>query len=362
MPSGSAPAAPDPVKRTVELCRQLSVTGSEAALATSLADRYRDAGEAVVRVGDSVIVGAPDDRPLVLLVGHIDVVPPTDADRDPRRAEQDGIEVVVGRGTSDMKSGVAVAETLFADDALRGTSPYGMALVLYAREEGPADDNELAAVLDEVGWLSEAALAVVLEPTDLRVELGCTGSLQVELTFRGRQAHSARPWTGENALTKAAPTLVELERREPVDVSVDGVTYRDVFTPTQAWTDNPKNVAPGRFVLNVNLRFAPSRGLDDAEEELRAWVGDRAGIDIVDRAPPAPPFRGEPLVDRLVEVVGAEVGGKQGWTDVARFAQVGVPALNYGPGLSSQAHQEGEFVPVANITTAVERLRRFLTA
>jgi succinyl-diaminopimelate desuccinylase len=350
----------DPVERTIELCQQLSVTGSEGDLATSLEQRYRDAGEEVARVGDSVIMGEPDDRPLVLLVGHIDVVPPTDADRRPRRAELDGTEVIVGRGTSDMKSGVAVAEALFADDALREGSPYGLALVLYAREEGPADDNELADVLDEVDWLSAAALAVVLEPTDLRVELGCTGSLQAELTFRGRQAHSARPWTGENALTKAVPALVELDARDPVEVAVDGVTYRDVLTPTQAWTDNPKNVAPGRFVLNVNLRFAPSRGLAGAEEELRAWVGDRADIDIVDRAPPAPPFRGEPLVDRLVEIVGAEVGGKQGWTDVARFAQIGVPALNYGPGLSSQAHQEGEFVPVANIDTAVERLRRFL--
>lgn len=350
----------DPVDRTIELCRELSVTGREEALATALEARYGGSGEEVVRVGDSIVVGAPDDRPLVLLVGHIDVVPPTDADREPRREERDDGEVIVGRGTSDMKSGVAVAETLFADDGLRASSPYAVALVLYAGEEGPADDNELADVLDTVSWVGDADLAVVLEPTDLRVELGCTGSIQAELTFRGRQAHSARPWTGESALTKAAPTLVELGERDPVDVDIEGITYRDVLTATQAWTDNPKNVAPGRFVLNVNLRFAPSRGLREAEEELRAWVDDRADVAVVDRAPPAPPFRGEPLVDAVVEAVGAEIGGKQGWTDVARFAQIGVPALNYGPGISSQAHQEGEYVPVANIRTAVEGLRRFL--
>lgn len=350
----------DPVERTIELCRELSVTGREDRLATTLTAAYEEAGEEVVRVGDSVVVGAPDGRPLVLLVGHIDVVPPTDADREPRRQQRDGTEVIVGRGTSDMKAGVAVAEALFTDGELRTSCPYAVALVLYAREEGPAEENELADVLEAVPWLSEADLAVVLEPTDLRVELGCTGSLQAELTFRGRQAHSARPWTGESALTKSLPTLQELGERDPVDVEVDGITYRDVLTATQAWTDNPKNVAPGRFVVNVNLRFAPSRGLDDAEEELRAWIGERADVDIVDRAPPAPPFRGEPLVDAVVEAVGAEIGGKQGWTDVARFAQIGVPALNYGPGISSQAHQEGEYVPVANIGTAVDGLRRFL--
>lgn len=351
----------DVIDRLVELCGQLSVTGSEAALATDLEARYRAAGEDVTRVGDSLVVGAPGARPLVLLVGHIDVVPPTDDDREPRLEERDGEAVVVGRGTSDMKAGVAVAEAVFGDADLRAASPYELALVLYAREEGPAEENELADVLDEVGWLGDAALAIVLEPTDLEVQLGCTGSLQAELAFVGRQAHSARPWTGQSALDLAVPLLTELAEREPVAVEVDGISYRDVLSATQAWTDNPKNVAPGRFWVNVNLRFAPSRGLEEAEEELRAWVDGRAEVRIVDRAPPAPPFRGDPLVEDFVETVDAPVGGKQGWTDVARFATSDVPSLNYGPGLTAQAHQAGEHVPVANVETALDAVRRFLS-
>lgn len=348
----------DVVQRTIELCATASVTGAESGLADELERHY--GAEPVTRVGDSLVIGEPDERPLVLLVGHTDTVPPTDEDRDARREQRDGEAAVVGRGTSDMKGGVAVAETAFADGELRADSPYATALVLYAREEGPADDNELGDVLDEVGWLSDAALAIVLEPTDLEVQVGCLGSLQAELTVVGRQVHSARPWLGENALTKAVPLLTELHDRGPVDVEVDGIAYRDVLSATQAWTDNPKNVIPGRLTLNVNLRFAPSRGLDAAEQELREWVGDRAHVEIVDRAPPAPPFLDDELVRRFVEDVDVPVTGKQAWTDVARFAAKGIPALNFGPGLTGQAHQAGEYVPESNLRAAQRSLRSFL--
>ncbi|MGH3440646.1 MAG: succinyl-diaminopimelate desuccinylase [Nitriliruptorales bacterium] len=348
----------DVIERLLELCSIPSVTGQEAGLADELAHRYAD--EEPIRVGDSVVVGRPDDRPLVLLVGHIDTVPPTDEDREARIEERGGVEILVGRGTSDMKSGVAVAEALFADRELRERSPYGLALVLYAREEGPAAENELADVLEEVAWLGDADLALVLEPTDLEVQLGCTGSLQAELVFAGRQAHSARPWHGESAITRALPVLAELAERQPVEVDVDGISYRDVLSATQAWTDNPKNVLPGSFTVNVNLRFAPSRGLDEAEEELRAWVGDRARMEVVDRAPPAPPRLDAPLVAAFMDRVRDAKGGKQGWTDVARFAEVGVPALNFGPGLTAQAHQAGEHVRVADVRDALNSVRAFL--
>jgi succinyl-diaminopimelate desuccinylase len=351
----------DAVERTVWLCNQESVTEEEAALAGLMEAAYRDAGEEVTRVGDSVVVGTPDERPVVLLVGHIDTVPPTPEDREARIEPRGDAQVIVGRGSSDMKAGVAVAESVFVDEDLRSSSPYGLVLVLYAREEGPAARNELADVIASVEWLRDAALAIVLEPTDGEVQLGCTGGIQAELTVVGRQAHSARPWTGESALVKAIPLLEDLAAWEPRDVDVDGITYRDVLSATQAWTENPKNVVPGRFWVNVNLRFAPSRDLDAAEQELRAWVGDRAEIDVVDRAPPAPPFLGQQIVERFVEAVEAPVTGKQGWTDVARFAVEGVPALNYGPGLTAQAHQAGEYVPVANIKETEARLRDFLT-
>lgn len=370
----------DLVERLLEHCAHLCVTGEEGPIAEAMVARYTDRGEPVERIGHSVVVGVPGarwrgrnggDRPLVLLVGHLDVVPPTDDDRDPRVERRDGTQVVVGRGTSDMKAGNVVAMRAFEDEELRATAPYDLVMVLYAGEEGPAETNELRDVLTAVPWLTQADLAVVLEPTDGDVQLGCLGSLQAELTFRGQQAHSARPWHGRNALTMAGTFLAELDGDHVRDVEVDGVAYRDVWSATQAWTTGlgpgepvrstpVRNIIPGTFTVNLNLRFAPSRSTGAAEQELRARIGDRAEVTIVDRAPAAPPRLDEPLVRRFVAAVDAPVTAKQAWTDVARFAEVGVPALNYGPGLTSQAHQRGEFVPVDAMVTAAERLDRFL--
>jgi succinyl-diaminopimelate desuccinylase len=370
----------DLVDRLLEHCGHVCVTGAEEPLATALAARYAARGEPVQRVGNSLVVGGPcdrwrghdgGDRPLVLLVGHLDVVPPTDDDRVPRLASHDGREVVVARGASDMKAGNVLAMRAFEDADLRARSPFDLALVLYAGEEGPAETNELRAVLAAVPWLVAADLAIVLEPTDGEVQLGCLGSLQAELTFRGRQAHSARPWHGRNALTLAGPFLAELDRDHVRDVVVDGIAYRDVWSATQAWTPGlgpdetapatpVRNVVPGTFTVNLNLRFAPSRPIEDAERELAERVGDRAEVAVVDRAPAAPPRMDAALVRAFVAAVAAPVTGKQAWTDVARFAEVGVPALNFGPGLTAQAHQRGEYVPVDALVDAAERLERFL--
>jgi succinyl-diaminopimelate desuccinylase len=334
-----------------------SVTGDEGALADWLAARY--AGEDVTRVGASLVVGAPSapDRPTVLLVAHTDTVPPTDADREPRR---DG-ERIVGRGASDMKAGLAVAMACFEERALRD-GRYNLALVAYAAEEGPHADNELGVVLDAVPALHDAALAIVLEPTDLAVQLGCLGVLHAELTFAGRAAHSARPWQGENALTKAGAFLATLHTLAPADVSIDDLVYREVFTATQAATANARNVVPDRFVVNLNYRFAPHRTLDEAEAALRDLVGGVAGIAVVDRAAASPPRRGDALVAAFLAAADAAVEPKQAWTDVSRFTALGVPALNYGPGLTGQAHQAGEYVLEANLAVARSAVARFLSA
>jgi succinyl-diaminopimelate desuccinylase len=395
MPPTVPPATRDDlVARLLEHCGYVCVTGDEAPLADAVVARYEALGDPVTRVADSVVVdgrgigsvdgrgiGSVDGRgtgsvdggggrPLVVLVGHLDVVPPTDDDREARVEDRDGDEVVVARGASDMKAGNVIAMAAFEDAALRAASPYDLALVLYAGEEGGADGNELRQVLDEVPWLRDAALAVVLEPTDGEVQLGCLGGLHAEVVFVGQQAHSARPWHGENALTKAGAFLAELHDDHLVDVEVDGIAYRDVWSATMAWSDGLapgersdrpfRNVVPGRFTVNLNLRFAPSRGLDEAEAELRERVGDRAEVTIVDRVPPAPPRLDHPVVRTFVDVVEAPVAAKQAWTDVARFAEVDVPALNYGPGLTAQAHQRGELVPVDALVDADVRLRRFL--
>ena len=350
--------------RLVALLLQLvdlpCVTGDEDRIATWLAERYAARGEAVARTGHSLLVGeVAGDRPVVLLVAHTDVVPPTAGDL-PGRVDGDR---VVGRGTSDMKAGLAVAMDLFEDPALRD-GPVQLRLVAYAGEEGPAAGNELGPLLDAHPELRDAVLAIVLEPTDLQVQLGCMGGLHAHVVVHGRAAHSARPWHGVNALTAAAPLLAALGRAVPIDRSVDGLAFRDVLTATRAWTDNAHNVVPDRFTVNVNFRFAPDRGIDEAERELRDRIAELAGddvtVEVVDRALPAPPHRDHPLVRRLVAAAGGEVAAKQAWTDVARLAALGVPALNYGPGLTRQAHQAGEFVPIGNLERARAVLADFL--
>lgn len=372
----------DLIARLLEHCGWMCETGEEGPIADAVERRYRDRGEHVQRIGHSLVVGGPPavtgqappaagaPRPLVLLVGHLDVVAPTDADRLPR-VEQDPThgEVVVARGTSDMKAGNVIAMRAFEDPVLRAASPYELVLVLYAGEEGAADTNELADVLTAVPWLADASLAIVLEPTDGQVQLGCLGGLHALVTFHGRQAHSARPWQGDNAITKAAALLAALRDDHVRDVEVEGIAYRDVWSVTQAYStgfgpDDPplrfRNIIPDRFTLNLNLRFAPHRDLAAAEAELRARVGDDAEVVVIDRAPPAPPHRNHPLVAAFVAAVDAEVEGKQAWTDVARFTGIGVPALNYGPGLTAQAHQRGELVPIDAVVTGFERLAAFL--
>ncbi len=340
----------------LELLALPCVTGQEGPIADWLAARYTAAGERLRRSGASVVVGgAGDGRPVVLLAGHTDVVPPSDADRTPRR---DG-DRIVGRGASDMKSGLAVAMDCFEDARLRA-GPYDIVLVAYAGEEGPHDGNELGPVLDAMPDLRDAALAVVLEPTDLAVHLGCLGALHAQVAFAGRAAHAARPWQGTNALTAAGGLLTELHDRAPDDVTVDGLVYREVVTATQAWTANARNVVPDAFTVNLNYRFAPDKDPATAEARLRDLVGDRGAVTVVDRAPSARPHRNAPLVATFLATAGTEVAPKQAWTDVARLSAAGVPALNYGPGVTSQAHQAGEWVPEGNLVAARSTLARFL--
>jgi succinyl-diaminopimelate desuccinylase len=341
----------------LDLLSMPCVTGDEQEIADWLVDRYETRGERVRRVRHSLVVGAVDDpRPTVLLVGHTDVVPPTEGDRRARREE----DLIVGRGSSDMKAGLAAGMACFETPALRD-GPFNLVLVAYAGEEGPHEANELADVLVGVPELAEAALAIVLEPTDLTVQLGCLGALHAEVTFSGRAAHSARPWHGENALTKAGAFLAALHERAPEDVDVDGLIYREVMTATQASTTNARNVVPDTFMVNLNYRFAPDKDLVEAERRVRALVGDIAGVAVVDRAPAAAPFADHPLVQDFLAAADAPVEPKQAWTDVARLAESGIPALNYGPGLTSQAHQAGEHVPVSNLHTAADALLRFLS-
>jgi len=334
-----------------------SPTGEEEALCTAVARRLspRYGADRLLRVGNALVVGRADGRPQITLYGHLDTVPAQGNAIPEVRGDR-----VHGVGASDMKCGLAVILALLEDDFVAG-GPYNLTAVFYDREEGPAHENGLEDVLAAVGWLGRAELAVVLEPTDLELQLGCQGALNARVSFLGRAAHSARPWLGENAITKAGAWLDEMGRHAPRKVTVAGLEFNELLSVTKAQGGVASNVIPARFDVNVNYRFPPDMTLEQAESRLRQVVAAADEVEIVDRAAPAPVPEGNTHLDRLAAVSGAPVTGKQAWTDVARLSQRGIAAVNYGPGETALAHRADESVKAESLEIAVGALRRFFT-
>ncbi|MDR0966234.1 MAG: succinyl-diaminopimelate desuccinylase [Myxococcales bacterium] len=342
---------------TCSLCDIPSVTGDERALCDHLEAwaRARFSDGEIRRVGNSLVLGTLDDpRPLVALVGHLDTVPGAATDFPARIVG----ERVVGLGSSDMKSGDAVMMAL-AEDLDRATLDLNPVLVFYEREEGPFDENGLGPLLDHVPALTRARLAIVLESSDSELQMACQGSLHARLVFDGKRGHSARPWHGDNAIYRALPLLTELAALEPKPVEIDGFTFYEVLSATLASGGSARNVIPERFELNLNFRFSPGRRVEEAMAEVERFVAGRARIEWIDRSPAGKVCAQNPLYQRLARVSGARQTPKQAWTDVARLAQVGIDAINYGPGLTSQAHQADEWVPIDAIARCYQALRAF---
>lgn len=334
-----------------------SVTGEEEALCNALARRLspRFGAESLLRVGNALVVGRPGPGTPITLYGHLDTVP-AQGNAEPEVRE----DRVFGLGASDMKAGLAVMLALLEDEEA-AAGPCSLSAVFYDKEEGPSHENGLEEVLDRVGWLAQAALAVVLEPTDLELQPGCQGALNARVTFLGEAAHSSRPWLGRNAITRAGEWLAAMHRREPVPVTVGGLEFREVMSITRAQGGVATNVVPARFELNLNYRFPPSYSLEEAEARLREAAAPADQVEVFDRAPAALVPPGNPQLERLARVTGARRSGKQGWTDVARLSARGIPAVNYGPGEVALCHRADESVPVANLEAAFTALKRFLT-
>ena len=339
-----------------ELVAIHSVTGNEGRLCTAVAERLLKVWtmQGVTRVGNALVVGQQTGRPLISLFGHFDTVPIQD-NGDPMI--KDGR--MYGLGTVDMKSGLAIMIHLLEDDAVR-SGPYDVVGVFYDKEEGPMAENGLEAVLDKAPWLNDSEFAIVLEPTDLGVELGCNGAMNADVVFEGKAAHSARPWLGENAVTKAGSWLAYMHERQPELVEIDGLEFREVFSVTMAEGGIANNVLPSSLRVNLNYRFPPIYSLDEAEDRLRAVTADADWVVIKDRAPSGTVVEENHHLDRLLAASGAERSSKQGWTDVARLTARGIPAVNYGPGDPGLAHQKEESIPLANLDRGYEVLREFL--
>lgn len=346
----------------LRLCEIPSLTGEERLLCdtiqgdlerAALADRPRRYLSSLV-----VPVTRGTGGPKIALVGHLDVV--ATAHDGPPRVEGDKL---YGPGASDMKSGLALMLDLATHglDDCRGVE---LTLVFYAREEGPFLENELGPVLDKDPELRRVDLAVCMEPSDNKLSLGAQGSIHAAVTFAGRTAHSARPWQGENAIHKAGSFLAELDAhsRAPRDATIDGLVYRTVTSATLASGGRGRNVVPDCFTLNINHRFSPDTTIEQAQREIQTLVGGRASIEWKDLSPAALPHASHPLVVALRDAGVAAVEPKLAWTDVARFAQAGVPAVNFGPGVNAQAHQRNEWTSIPKLVEGLGILRRWLRA
>ncbi len=347
----------DPIELTAALVDIPSESRAEERIAGAVeaALRAQSTGFEIIRNGNAVLARTRLGRTTrVLLAGHLDTVPA--ADNLPSRREG---ELLYGCGTADMKSGDAVFLHLAAtvEDPV-----HDMTLVFYDCEEIDSAANGLGRIERELpDWLT-ADVAVLGEPTAGYIEAGCQGTLRVILRATGTRAHSARSWLGDNAIHKLSGVLDRLAGYSARTVEIDGCRYREGLSAVRIDGGVAGNVIPDAASVTVNYRFAPDRSVDEALQHVReVFDGLEVRIEASDIAAGALPGLSQPAAKALVQAAAGQVRAKYGWTDVARFAARGIPAVNYGPGDPNFAHRRDERVPVDQITAAAELLRRYLT-
>ena len=345
-----------------------SVSGNEQQLADAVEAALLKVPQlTVVRDGDAIIARTElglDER--VILAGHLDTVPlpATEGAKGtvPSTWESGvpGEGIVYGRGATDMKGGVAVQLALAAGLFDGGAQPRrDVTFVFYDHEEVEAVKSGLGRLVRNHGDLLQGSFAILLEPTDGNVEGGCNGTSRFEATTLGEAAHSARAWMGSNAIHAAAPILARLAAYEPRTINVDGLDYRESLNAVKINGGTAGNVIPDRCVVEINYRFAPDKTPDQAEAHVRELL---KGFDVVrtDAAAGARPGLQHPAAASFVAAVGAEPKPKYGWTDVARFSELGIPAVNFGPGDALLAHKDNEHVHADAIRKCLDALKSWL--
>jgi succinyl-diaminopimelate desuccinylase len=337
----TAVQVPDLALRTLQLVDVPSESRQEAELVALV--RRLVPLEPLYDDGEVLLYGDPAAP--VVLAGHLDTIP---AQGNIPGRSADG--VVLGLGASDMKGGIAVMIEL-----ARAGAP-GRYL-FFNREEVPVSESPLPGLF-ATDLLAGTELAVVLEPTDCILHAGCLGNIQARVTFHGESAHSARPWTGVNAIHELVRGLESLVRLEPLDVELDGLVYREVVSAVRVEGGIASNVIPAAASVELNFRYAPGRSRAEAEQRLRDLV-PHGELEILSNSPSAPPALGNPLAQKLRELV-PDVAPKQAWTPVAQFAEQGIDAINYGPGATAYAHKVDEQIPVASLEQCYATLRSFL--
>lgn len=325
-----------------------SETGNEEAIRDALADRLSMLPRRVIN--HSLVVGRPGPGK-VALVGHTDTVPL----QGHVGARIDGNRLY-GLGATDMKGGLAVMIHM-----LEGSHADRLVGVFYAGEEGPWAGNDLGPILDAMPELTEIEAGIVMEPTNREVHAGCQGSINARVTFVGEPSHSARPWLGTNAVTRAGTFLTMMDGLTPELHPIEGLEFKEVISVTRASGGIANNIIPGRFDLNVNYRFSPDRSTEDAINRLNDVCAAADEFEVMDAAPAAYPETGHPLFQELIEAAGSEVSHKQGWTDVAQLSQRGIPGINFGPGETALAHKPGESIDLGDLVWCHDVLTQVLS-
>lgn len=349
----------DVVELTRAICDIESVSGNENAIANAIEAALSHYPHLeVIRDADAIVARTNLGRSSrVVIAGHIDTVPVA-SNLPVETRTIDGKEVLWGRGTVDMKAGVAVQLKLAATVAEPNVD---VTWIFYDHEEVDASLNGLGRISRNRPELLEGGFAVLCEPTGAEVEGGCNGTMRADVTLSGVKAHSARAWMGKNAIHGAAKALAILDAYEPTEVAVDGLVYRESLNAVLIRGGIATNVIPDEAVITVNYRFAPSKNAAEAEAHIReVFAGFEVAI--TDFAEGARPGLDRPEASAFVVATGTTPRPKYGWTDVARFSALGIPAVNFGPGDPNKAHADDENVPIEQIYYCETALHKWLTA
>ena len=328
-----------------------SVTGDEKEIINFIEEyltQNKFTGEIIKNEGGLIAYHSKTDSKIAL-VGHLDTVP---IDKEQNRSTDS--DNIFGRGSVDMKAGIAVMLNALLDD---GSNEIG---VFYTAEEGPINQNGLEVLMPILQNDFNIEFAIIMEPTNLECQLGCLGTLNAELKIKGVSSHSARPWIGDNPIYKLNEVLEYLKKNEIEDHLIEGLDFKQTLAATRINGGIANNVIPSEVTLNINFRFLPTLSNEEAIKEIEGKLKTFGEVSIVDVANGAMPNSKSNLVQEFIKATNAKVTSKQAWTDIARFTNINIPAVNYGPGDPLLAHTVNEFINKNQILESYKLLNEYL--
>jgi len=352
-------AGVDLLSKTAELVAVASESFSEADITALIQNELQNHQHLeLTRVGDNLVARTQLGRSVrVVLAGHTDTVPANGNSQ----ARVNG-DCLWGVGSADMKGGLAVMLKL----AERHRAPaVDVTYVFYAREEVASEHSGLGELFELRPDLLQGDVALLGEPTDGQIEAGCQGAMRFLITLKGKRAHTARAWMGSNAIHRLSGLLSAIDQYQPRQPILLGCHFHEALQVVRVAGGVAGNVVPDSAEIELAHRFAPDRTAAQAQAHvldlLQPHLADADEVEVLDISPAAYPAVDHPCIRALIQRHDLAVRGKLGWTDVARFAEHGVPAVNFGPGDAAVAHTAEEHVAQDSILRTYLALDDLLT-